>query len=66
MAAVVALQSWLQGPEGKRNGFAASRGVQFEYVHGNVTINGQTLKNIGVRYKGNGTYFDGAARARCH
>jgi hypothetical protein len=52
-------QSWLQGPEGKRNGFAASRGVQFSYVHGSVTINGQTLRNVGVRYKGNGTYFDG-------
>src|SRR5262245_42874805 len=35
-------QSWLQGPEGKRNGFAASRGVQFEYVHGHATIDGQT------------------------
>jgi len=53
-------QSWLQGPEGKRNGFAASRGVQFEYVHGHATIDGQTVRNIGIRYKGNGTYFDGA------
>jgi len=57
-------QSWLQGPEGKRNGFAASRGVQFEYVHGNATIDGQTVKNIGIRYKGNGTYFDGAAAGK--
>ncbi|MFL5640253.1 MAG: CotH kinase family protein, partial [Gemmatimonadaceae bacterium] len=57
-------QSWLQGPEGKRNGYAASRGIQFSYVHGTVTINGQTLKNVGVRYKGNGTYFDGAAQGK--
>ena len=57
-------QSWLQGPEGKRNGFAASRGVQFQYVHGNATIDGQTAKNIGIRYKGNGTYFDGAASGK--
>ena len=57
-------QSWLQGPEGKRNGFAASRGVQFSYVHGSVTINGQTLKDVGVRYKGNGTYFEGAAKGK--
>jgi hypothetical protein len=57
-------QSWLQGPEGKRNGFAASRGLQFSYVHGNVTINGQTLKDVGVRYKGNGTYFEGIAKGK--
>src|SRR4051812_32850024 len=57
-------QSWLQGPDGKRNGFAASRGVQFAYVHGSATIDGQTVRNIGVRYKGNGTYFDGAAQGK--
>ena len=57
-------QSWLQGPDGKRNGFAASRGVQFTYVHGNATIDGQAVRNIGVRYKGNGTYFDGAAAGK--
>jgi len=57
-------QSWLQGPEGKRNGFAASRGVQFTYVHANVSIDGQTLKNIGVRYKGNGSYFEGMAKGK--
>jgi spore coat protein H len=57
-------QSWLQGPEGKRNGYAASRGVQFDYVHGNATIDGQSVKNIGIRYKGNGTYFDGAAAGK--
>ncbi len=57
-------ESWLQGPEGKRNGFAASRGVQFSYVHGSVTINGQTLRNVGVRYKGNGTYFEGVAKGK--
>ena len=57
-------ESWLQGPEGKRNGYAASRGVQFSYVHGTVTINGQTLRDVGVRYKGNGTYFEGAAKGK--
>jgi spore coat protein H len=57
-------QSWLQGPDGKRNGFAATRGVQFSYVHGDVTVNGQTLRNVGVRYKGNGTYFEGAAKGK--
>jgi spore coat protein H len=57
-------QSWLQGAEGKRNGFAASRGVEFSYVHAAVTIGTQMLKNIGVRYKGNGTYFDGNAQGK--
>ena len=59
-------QSWLQGAEGKRNGFAASRGVEFDYVHAGVTIGNLTLKNIGVRYKGNGTHTSTAIRrARC-
>jgi hypothetical protein len=57
-------QSWLQGADGKRNGFAASRGVEFNYVHAGVTIGSRTLKNIGVRYKGNGTYFDGARQGK--
>jgi hypothetical protein len=57
-------QSWLQGAEGKRNGFAASRGVEFDYVHAAVTIGAQTLKNIGVRYKGNGTYFEGNSQGK--
>jgi spore coat protein H len=57
-------QSWLQGAEGNRNGFAASRGVEFNYVHATVTIGAQTLKNIGVRYKGNGTYFDGSSQGK--
>jgi spore coat protein H len=57
-------QSWLQGPEGTRNGFAASRGVQFSFVHGAATIDGHALKNIGVRYKGNGSYFEGMAKGK--
>jgi spore coat protein H len=57
-------QSWLQGPEGKRNGFAAGRGIEFSYVHATATINGTTLKDIGVRYKGNGTYFDGSSQGK--
>src|SRR4051794_522784 len=57
-------QSWLQGPEGKRNGYAASRGVQFTYVHGTVTVDGHTLTNVGLRYKGNGTYFEGVAKGK--
>ena len=57
-------QSWLQGREGKRNGLAASRGVEFNYVHAGITIDGRPLKNIGVRYKGNGTYFTGQSAGK--
>ncbi len=34
-------------------------GVEFEYVHADVAIDDQTLPNVGVRYKGNGTYMQG-------
>jgi hypothetical protein len=57
-------QSWLQGGEGKRNGYAATRGIEFDYVHATVTIGNRTLKDVGVRYKGNGTYLDGRATSK--
>lgn len=47
----------LQGAEGKRNGLAASRGIEFEYVHADLEFEGQLLKDVGVRYKGNGTFM---------
>jgi hypothetical protein len=34
-------------------------GLEFEYVHGDVAIDDQTFPNVGVRYKGNGTYMQG-------
>ena len=34
-------------------------GLEFEYVHGDVAIDDQTFANVGVRYKGNGTYMQG-------
>ena len=37
---------------------------RFSYVHGNATVDGQAVKNIGIRYKGNGTYFDGAGAGK--
>ncbi len=30
--------------------------LEFTYVHANVDIDGQTFENVGVRYKGNGTF----------
>jgi spore coat protein H len=52
-------RSFLLGAEGKRNGLASAMGIDFQYVHADVTIGGTTLKNIGLRYKGNGTYLEG-------
>lgn len=34
-------------------------GLEFEYVHGDAAIDDQTFLNVGVRYKGNGTYLQG-------
>jgi len=47
----------LQGAEGKRNGLASSAGVEFVYVHADMDFDGHTVKNVGVRYKGNGTWM---------
>jgi spore coat protein CotH len=47
----------LQGPEGGRNGIAARMGVEFNYVHGALDFDGNTISNVAVRYKGNGTFL---------
>ena len=51
-------QSFLQGAEGKRNGIASAMGVEFAYVHADLDFEGQTFKDVGVRYKGNGTFLE--------
>src|SRR6059036_3864869 len=50
---------WLQGAEGKRNGFAATMGIEFNTVHADFMFNGQAFHDVAVRYKGNGTYVEG-------
>lgn len=49
--------SFLQGPEGGRNGIAAAFGVVFDYVHADLEFGTNQFKNVGVRYKGNGTFL---------
>lgn len=44
------------GPEGGRNGLAAQRGVEFEYVHASFELDGYRFADIAVRAKGNGSY----------
>lgn len=48
----------LQGPEGARNGIAAAFGIEYVYVHADLEFEGQTVKDVGVRYKGGGTFLE--------
>lgn len=47
----------LQGPEGGRNGMMAAFGLIFDYVHADLEFGTNGFKDVGVRYKGNGTFF---------
>ncbi len=48
----------LLAPEGKRNGIGAALGFEFEYVHADLEFEGRLLRDVGVRYKGNGTFME--------
>lgn len=51
----------LLGQPGKRNGVASAMlGIEFQYVHADLEFQGQRIKDVGIRYKGNGTWFDSA------
>lgn len=47
----------LVGAEGKRNGLVSAFGMEFEYVHADLEFEDQVLKDVAVRYKGNGTFL---------
>jgi hypothetical protein len=47
----------LVGAEGKRNGLASAAGIEFEQVHADLDLEGTVLKDVAVRYKGNGTWM---------
>lgn len=49
--------SFLQGPEGGRNGIAAAFGIVYNYVHADLELGTNVFKDVGVRYKGNGTFL---------
>ena len=49
--------NWLLGPEGSRNGLSAAQGITFEYVRADLEIGDIQFKDVGVRYKGNGTFW---------
>ncbi|KAB2660105.1 MAG: hypothetical protein DVB31_14705 [Verrucomicrobia bacterium] len=50
-------ESFLQGRDGKRNGLSSAQGIEFRYVHADLAFEGTLLKDVAVRYKGNGTYM---------
>jgi spore coat protein H len=45
------------GPPGGRNGVAARRGIEFDYVRATLQIDDWTFRDVAVRYKGNGSYL---------
>ncbi len=47
----------LLGPEGGRNGVLAAMGLQFDYVHASLEFGANRFQDVGVRYKGNGTFM---------
>ena len=47
-----------------RPGLAGYLGVNHEYGVGVVTIDGERVENVGVRFKGNGTFMEGHPKGR--
>lgn len=50
-------RSFLQGPDGGRNGIAAAFGIKYNYVWADLEVGTESFRGIGVRYKGNGTFL---------
>jgi len=55
---------FLTGPEGGHNGFLAARGLTFDWAHADLTIEGKRFADIGVRYKGNGTFSNSSGQGK--
>jgi spore coat protein H len=49
--------SMLLGPEGGRNGILSAFGMTFNYVHAALESGTNKFADVGVRYKGNGTFM---------
>lgn len=47
----------LLGPEGGRNGVLSAFGMTFDYVHAALEFGTNKFADVGVRYKGNGTFM---------
>ena len=42
---------------GLRNGMSGVSGINFEYVHGTLNLNGEDFPDVALRYKGNATFM---------
>lgn len=49
--------SFLQGPEGGRNGIAAAFGIEYNHARANLEFGTERLSEVAVRVKGNGTFL---------
>ncbi len=47
----------LLAPKGKKNGLSGAMGIEFDYVHAALDFAGQSMADVAVRYKGNGTFM---------
>jgi hypothetical protein len=47
---------WLQGRPGNRNGWAATRGIEFNFTKATLEFDARTFDDVAVRFKGNGTF----------
>jgi hypothetical protein len=47
---------WLQGAPGNRNGWAAARGISFNYTKATLEFEDRAFVDVAVRFKGNGTF----------
>jgi hypothetical protein len=52
------IAAMLLAPDGKRNGISFALGTEFEYVHADLEFAGRLFADVGVRYKGNGTFME--------
>ena len=48
----------------RRPGLAGYMGIDHQYGRADVTIDGETIRGVGLRYKGNGTFIEGQAIKR--
>ncbi len=52
------IANMLLARDGKRNGIAVALGIEFEWVRADLEFEERLLRNVGVRYKGNGTFME--------
>ena len=55
----VAKEGHFRSEKSTRSGLAGYLGVDHKYVKADIEIDGETVENVGIRHKGNGTYIGG-------